>query len=165
MPLGRHAAILHLQASTDRRRSEIMSVGTPYEPRIANLRVADAMHVGVLTCDRDTPLADVAATMARELVHCVVVEGDHDGSGALWGIVSDLDLVAAAVVRNLDEQTAGGSAASPLVMIAPDETLQRAAQLMTEHGTSHLVVVDTQALRPVGVISTLDVAARLADSV
>ena len=122
------------------------------------------MHEGVLTCARETPLADVAATMARELVHCVVVEGDRDGSGPLWGIVSDLDLVAAAVVRNLDEQTAGGSAASPLVMISPDETLQRAAQLMTEHGTSHLVVVDTETLRPVGVISTLDVAARLADA-
>jgi CBS domain-containing protein len=35
---------------------------------------------------------------------------------------------------------------------------------MTEHGTSHLVVVDTETLRPVGVISTLDVAARLADA-
>jgi len=35
---------------------------------------------------------------------------------------------------------------------------------MTENGTSHLVVVDTGSLRPVGVISTLDVAARLADT-
>ena len=52
-----------------------MSVGTPYEPKIANLRVAEAMHEGVLTCDRETSLADVAATMARELVHCVVVGG------------------------------------------------------------------------------------------
>jgi CBS domain-containing protein len=36
---------------------------------------------------------------------------------------------------------------------------------MTEHGTSHLVVVDKEALRPVGVLSTLDVAARLAGTV
>jgi CBS domain-containing protein len=31
---------------------------------------------------------------------------------------------------------------------------------MTEHGTAHLVVVDTGE-RPIGVISTLDVAASL----
>jgi CBS domain-containing protein len=153
-----------MQTSSDGRRSETMSVGTPYEPKIANLRVADAMHEGVLTCDRETSLVDVAATMARELVHCVVVDGGGDDSEPLWGIVSDLDLVAAATVRDLDQQTAGGSAVSPVVMIAPGETLQRAAQLMTENGTSHLVVVDSGSLRPVGVISTLDVAARLADT-
>jgi len=139
-----------------------MSVGTPYEPKIANLRVADAMHEGVLTCDRETSLADVAATMARELVHCVVVDGGGDDSEPLWGIVSDLDLTAAGSVRHLADQTAGATAVTPLLMIAPDETVQRAAQLMTEHGTTHLVVVDPQSDKAVGVLSTLDVAGLLA---
>ena len=49
-------------------------------------------------------------------------------------------------------------------MVTPTETLERAAQLMTEHATSHLVVVDVGLLRPVGVISTLDIAAALADA-
>ncbi len=129
-------------------------------PRLARLRVAEAMHAGVLTCERDSPLAEVAATMAREHVHCVVVEGAGDGS--VWGLVSDLDLVAAASVRDLDQQTAGGSAATPVVTVSPDETLERAAQLMTEHATSHLVVVDRRTQRPVGILSTLDLAARLA---
>ena len=75
------------------------------EPRITALLVADAMHVGVLTCDRDAPLSDVAATMARERVHCVVVASGSGEAGDPWGIVSDLDLVAAATVRDLDEQT------------------------------------------------------------
>ena len=79
-----------------------------------------------------------------------------------WGIVSDLDLVAAAMVRDLADQTAGGSAATPVVMIAPHETLERAAQLMTEHGSSHLIVVEGARGLPVGVLSTLDVAAALA---
>ena len=43
--------------------------------------------------------------MARELVHCVVVESGSGEGGPLWGIVSDLDLVAAALVRDLDDQT------------------------------------------------------------
>ena len=120
------------------------------------------MHAGVHTCDREAPLSEVAATMARELIHCVVVESGSGESGPPWGIVSDLDLVAAALVRDLDEQTAGGSAATPVVMVAPHETLERAAQLMTEHGSSHLIVVEPQQQLPIGVLSTIDIAALLA---
>ena len=80
--------------------------------------------------------------------------------GPLWGIVSDLDLVAASTVRDLDDQSAGGSAATPVVTVSPNESLGRAAQLMTEHNTAHLVVVDRE--RPIGVLSTIDIAAGLA---
>jgi CBS domain-containing protein len=132
-------------------------------PRIGRLQVESAMHPGVITCDRNAPLAEVAATMTRERVHCIVVESGSGDRGAPWGVVSDLDLVAAATVRDLEDQTAGGSAATPLVMVAPSETLERAAQLMTEHGTSHLVVVEPATSAPVGVLSTIDIAAALTD--
>jgi CBS domain-containing protein len=125
------------------------------------IRVADVMHQGVLTCGRDEPLSAVAELMVRNRVHSVVVTDDPDKAGALWGVVSDLDLVAAACVRDLDDQQAGATAATAALTISPRETLQRAAQLMTEHGTAHLVVVDTETLRPVGVLSTLDVARAL----
>lgn len=120
------------------------------------------MHRGVLTCDREAPLSEVARVMAQHSVHCIVIESGSGDGGPLWGVVSDLDLVAASTVRDLDDQTAGGSAASPIVMVTPAETLERAAQLMTEHGTSHLLVVDGTALQPVGVLSTLDIASALA---
>jgi len=129
-------------------------------PASARIRVTDAMHRGVVTCARDASLSYVAELMAGRRVHCVVVTDDPDDADSLWCIVSDLDLAAAASVRDLDEQTAGGTAATPALAIEPAETLQRAAQLMTEHGTAHLVVVDSRR-RPVGVISTLDVAAVL----
>jgi CBS domain-containing protein len=131
------------------------------QSRIGSIRVAEAMHAGVLSCDRDAPLSEVAATMTRERVHCVVVESGSGDGGAAWGVISDLDLVAAATVRELDDQTAGGSAATPVVIVSPAETLERAAQLMTEHSTSHLLVVDPAVQRPVGVLSTIDIAARL----
>jgi CBS domain-containing protein len=131
--------------------------------RVARLRVSDAMHTGVFVCDRETLLSEVAATMADERVHCVVVESGSGDGGAPWGIVSDLDLIAAATVRDLEEQTAGGSAATPVVMVTPEETLDRAVQLMTEHGTAHLVVVEARELQPIGVLSTLDIAAVLAE--
>jgi CBS domain-containing protein len=132
-------------------------------PLAARLRVADAMHVGVVTCERETPLLEVAATMARERIHCVVVESGSGDGGEPWGIVSDLDLMAAATVRDLAQQTAGGSAATPVVLVTPEETLERAAQLMTEHTASHLVVVEPRTRRPIGVLSTIDVASKLTE--
>ena len=130
--------------------------------RISTLAVGDAMHRGVITCDRETSLVDVARTMARHAVHCVVVE-NGSGDQVPWGVVSDLDLVAAAMVRDLEEQTAGGSAASPVVLVTPEETLERAAQLMMENGSAHLLVVEGSSQQPVGVLSTLDMASALSD--
>jgi CBS domain-containing protein len=118
------------------------------------------MHEGVLTCSRQASLAHVAELMASHRVHCVVVTDEREDAGSLWGIVSDLDLAAASSVRDLDEQTAGATAATAALTIEPEETVQRAAQLMTEHGTTHLVVVDVEG-RPVGILSTLDIAAAL----
>lgn len=130
---------------------------------LADVRVAEAMHEGVLVCSPETPLSALAELMAAERVHCVVVAEDPEDASSLWGVVSDLDLVAAASVRDLDEQTAGGSSASLALTIAPSETLQRASQLMTEHATAHLVVVEPASGRPVGVLSTLDIARALAE--
>ena len=130
------------------------------QPRIDALHVNDVMHRGIFTCDREARLSEVAATMAREHVHCVVVESGSGEAGPPWGIVSDLDLVAASIVRDLGHQSAGGSAATPVVTVSPTETLGRAAQLMTEHNTAHLIVVNRA--RPIGVLSTIDIAAALA---
>jgi CBS domain-containing protein len=131
--------------------------------QLGELLVADAMHRGVFTCEREEPLSEVAAIMARERVHCVLVESGSGEAGPPWGIVSDLDLVAAAMVRDLDQQSAGGSTGESVVTVSPRETLERAAQLMTEHNTAHLIVVPPQQQRPVGVLSSLDIAASLAE--
>ena len=132
------------------------------EPVSAGIPVLAAMHSGVLTCGRDASLAEVAELMATHRVHCIVVTDDPGDAESLWGIVSDLDLTAAASVRDLAEQTAGAAAAKVALTIGPGDTVQRAAQLMTEHGTTHLVVVDA-GHRPIGILSTLDVAAVLGE--
>lgn len=126
-------------------------------------RVAEVMHAGLVGCAPDTALDAVAAAMSRERIHCVVVMGDDTGT-AVWGIVSDVDLIAAASVRPLAEQQAGGTAMRPAVTIEPDASLDRAARVMTRAGVGHLVVVDPVERRPVGVLSTLDLAAAFAKS-
>ena len=136
-------------------------------PQLAEIAVADAMHPGVLTCPLETPLRDVARMLASYNVHCVVAYGSEEehenGDGRPWGVISDLDLVAAALAGDADDRTAGGAAASAVVFVSGRDTLEHAAQLMTEHQVAHLVVVDPDTMHPVGVLSTLDVAAALAE--
>jgi CBS domain-containing protein len=124
--------------------------------------VSDAMHPQVLTCTADAPLALVAHVMATERVHCVVVEGTSN-NGRDWAVVSDLDLVAAGA-DEFYAGTAGSSAATEFLTVAPDEALTRAAQLMVEHETSHLIVVDAASDRALGVLSTLDLAHAMASA-
>ena len=121
--------------------------------------VADAMTAGIITCTPETPLREVAQLMARNSVHAVFVfgGGDEADEDELWGLVSDLDLVAAAWA-GIDERTAAASSVTPLVAVTSTDPLARAAQLMAERGTAHLAVLDPVSHRPVGVISTLDIA-------
>ena len=121
------------------------------------------MHWGLVHCTPETSLRAVAALMSSERVHCVVVTENPQTAKSLWGVVSDLDLVAASTVRTLDDQHAGGTAMKPAVTAAPHETLEEAARRMTEHGASHLVVIDVVERRPLGLLSTLDVAGALAE--
>lgn len=143
---------------------------TAFEQRAGTfdgLPVADVMHRGVVTCPTGTPLRSVARMMADRRIHAVVVfdeESDDGADTALWGVVSDLDLVKAANAGEIDDRTAGGTAATPIVLVEPRDTLTHAAQLIAEHETGHLLVVDPTTKRPVAVLSTLDVARALADA-
>jgi CBS domain-containing protein len=127
------------------------------------LTVASAMHCGVVTCRPETPLAKVAHMMAGHHIHSVVMwsepeETDEDGT--LWGVVSDLDL-ARAIAAGDAEVTAQGASSTRLFTVDQNDSVRRAAELMVEHGVAHLVVVKRG--RPVGVISTFDLARMLAD--
>jgi len=82
-------------------------------------------------------------------------------AGRGWGIVSDFDLARAAARGELDA-TAGELAGSEAAFIAPAEPVKRAAELMAEHRVSHLIVSTAPTARPVGIISTLDLAVALA---
>lgn len=125
--------------------------------------IASAMHRGVVTCRPETPLKKVAQMMAGHRIHSVVVWSEAqeaDEEGTLWGVVSDLDL-ARAIATGEGGSTARAVTSAPVVTVAPEESIRRAAELMVDHGVAHLVV--TKRGRPVGVISTLDLARVLAD--
>jgi CBS domain-containing protein len=123
------------------------------------VRAADAMQPGVLTCAPQTPLRDVAAIMATHRVHFVAVVGT-ERHHLTWSVVTDRDLVAAAA------DAAAIAVAAPITSLpsitAPREPLADVARRMAADGVSHMIVVDELELRPVGVISTLDVIAAMA---
>ena len=134
-------------------------------PALRQLRVVDAMHPGLISCSLDTPLRTVARMMATYRVHAILVtsHGEEElPGGGPWGIVTDTDLLRAAEEGDMDAQTARTIAATPALTVASGEELPRAAQLMAEHELSHLIVIEQLSARPIGVLSTLDVARALA---
>jgi CBS domain-containing protein len=123
-------------------------------PELDHIRVQDVMHHGILSCAGDAPVGEVAGIMAKHHVHAVAVTNGEDSRPV--GVVSALDVVAAAASG--DETTALQAAATEPVAVSADESLHRAAQLMSEHAVSHLVVLDAANGHPIGILSTLDVA-------
>ena len=128
--------------------------GDYLRPSFSNATVADVMTPGIITCAPETSLEVVAELMATHRVHAIAVGGiaaDH----LVWGIIDSLD-----VVRALLDPTAQGVAEAisrePMHAIEPYAPLSDAARVMDAHGVTHLVVVDRE--RPVGIISTLDIA-------
>jgi len=124
------------------------------------LTVGDVMHRGLIVAAPESPLRYVARLMERHRVHAVGVIGD-DEEGGLWGIVSDTDLLSAIVRGELDEHTAGAMVNAPVVTVSRGDSIERAAQLMSEHALTHLLVLGA-GRHPVGVISTLDLASAAA---
>ena len=129
---------------------------------LSQLTVRDVMHPGIISCAGDAGAAEVARMMADCSVHCVaVVAPARDGSGTprVWGIVSDLDVLAA--LTRPGAATAAELASEPAITVRPTLGLDEAVQAMVRYGAHHLVVTDPDRHAPVGVLSTLDVAAAL----
>jgi CBS domain-containing protein len=121
---------------------------------LANIRVSDVMNRGVLTCSADDSLRHVAAIMAKHRVHSVVITGGD--ARRPEGVVDDVDVIAAVAAGV--ERTAGEVGRTEPLSVSARARVQTAAQIMTEHGVSHLVVVDSAGGYPIGVLSSLDIA-------
>jgi MFS transporter, MHS family, proline/betaine transporter len=137
--------------------------GSYLMPSLDHASVADAMHPGILGCEPDTSLREVAQIMATHHVHCVAVIGisHEEPECGVWGVISDLELVRAGI-RDADATTARTLADQPLVTVEPTVPLREAGELMLAHNVSHLVVIQAGTGRPIGILSTADVAGVIA---
>jgi len=149
-------------APSDEGSDTSTEVSTMTTALARDIQVEQVMHHGFVGCDFETPVTAVARKMAAHRIHCVVGFGDVSGGDtAVWGVISDLDVVNALAAGG-GALTAGEIAATEVVSVSPRDSLAHVAQLMREHGITHVVVVE-RSDRPVGIVSTLDLMRAAAD--
>jgi CBS domain-containing protein len=120
------------------------------------------MHAGVITCSPDATLRAVAGILAAHRIHAVVVASQDESAPV--AVVTDRDVVFAHSRRQLDSVTARDAATEATITVRADAELEHAAELMAHFGTSHVIVTEGGSGKPVGVLSSLDVAAAVAAS-
>ncbi len=118
---------------------------------IAIMRVKDVMRTNVRTIDPDQPASSAKELFRRyDIHHLVVVEKKN-----ILGVVTDRDLM------DRDDDTAIQRVmARPVVTISPDETVRKAAALMSGHLIGSLPVVGDGRL--IGIVTSHDLLALLA---
>jgi CBS domain-containing protein len=130
--------------------------GCQLAPRFEHARVDDVMRHGIISCDPEAGLRAVARIMASYHVHAVVV----GLGGDVWGMITAADLLAAAGTDR-ERLSAGEIAATDFATVNADARLDEAVGVMRRHGTDHIVVTDDSG-KPLGMVSSLDVAGCLA---
>ena len=135
------------------------SRGSYLMPSLQHATVSDAMHPGILACEPDASLPEVARMMATHHIHCVAVVGvsHEEPPCGVWSVISDLDLLRAGI-RDGEASSAREIAQQPLVTVEPSVPLREAGEVMLTHGVSHLVVVQPGTQSPIGILSTADIA-------
>jgi len=133
---------------------------------MSDLRVADWMHRGVITCHPETPAAQAAATMDANDISALVVV---DELGTAVGVISRTDLINARFVQPYMKHWPGLNAehlmTKPVISVLPDTTINEAVQMLNEKHIHRLVVVEKASghLQPIGILSVTDLAKHVSD--
>ena len=126
--------------------------------------VRDLMHPGVLTCQPDAYLGQVAVLLTQHKVHALFV---IDSEGRPIGVISDYDLLAgewlsvdAESLSTMRQLTAHDLMSYPVDTIDANMPTKEAVRTIIEKDVNRLLV--TENGKPVGVISTTDFVASIA---
>ena len=117
-----------------------------------NIHAEEVMSTGLITVKTIAPVAEAAGTMIRENVSSLLVK-----DGQVEGIVTKSDMVTylAALATTIDYTVRNFMTANPIT-ISPSQSTFLAAELMSQHRISRIVVVDQT--RPIGIITLADLA-------
>ena len=125
------------------------------EPKVSNV-----MEDTVMAVDLNTSAKDCASSMSKKGVSCSVVTQ----AGIAIGIVTERDLVSKVLAEALDPSKVlvRDIMSTPLITVAPTESITEAAGLMSEYKVRRLIVVDgTGAM--LGILTAGDLARHLAE--
>ncbi|WP_328441876.1 CBS domain-containing protein [Streptomyces sp. NBC_00444] len=120
------------------------------------LQIRDVMSPGAAAVEPMTTVARAARLMREQNIGDVLVAYDCD----LFGVLTDRDIVVRTLAEGRDpDTTTVGSVCTrpPVVTLTPDDTTDRAAELMRRHAVRRLPVVERGGC-PVGVVSLGDLA-------
>lgn len=120
--------------------------------------VRDLMHPGVVRCDPDNSLGQVAKLLAEHHVHSLFVFNDRQ---LPEGVITDFDVIAGEWLSGdpeslavMQKMTARELMSSPVEMVDIDTPAGEAARRMLDGSIRRLMVTENEL--PVGVISVSD---------
>lgn len=136
------------------------------------MRISDLMTKAVVTARPDTPLKEVAETLAARRISGLPVVGEE---GRVLGVVSEADILVkergpeprhggvlgwllgggTAEAQRLAARTAGEAMTAPAITIEAEKHVSQAARLMTDERIKRLPVVDPRGAL-VGIVTRAD---------
>lgn len=129
--------------------------------------VRDWMHVGVVTCQPDTPVGEVAEMMKAHDISALVVVDD---AGYAVGVISRTDLLNAPFVQPYLRHWRGMAArhlmSSPVVSVRAETPVEEAVELLQKRRIHRLVVTEPEGgrERPIGILSVTDLVRHMAEA-
>jgi CBS domain-containing protein len=107
------------------------------------MSVSECCNIGVVCCEADATIPEVAGLMRKHHVGDVIVIENRDGGRLPVGIVTDRDIVIEAVAVQLDVEvfTASDIMNTPLVTVRTDEGLVETLRTMRDHKIRRMPVV------------------------
>lgn len=126
---------------------------------LSKTKIRDVMKGGVITVEVEAPLKEVVQVLSKNAVSGLVVV---DEFGETWGVISDLDVVAALKDKSpedVETLTAEDVMTPQAIEIEPEKTLDEAARIMAEKRIHRLVIGHPHEGRrvPVGIITSTDI--------
>jgi CBS domain-containing protein len=93
----------------------------------------------------------------KRISSLLVVDGDSKSEEPM-GIVTERDLVIRVCAAGTNSKDVGirEIMSSPIVTVEPDATVETAAELMLSNKVRHLLVIDEETKKPVGIIAPSD---------
>ena len=120
--------------------------------------VKEIMSTRLETIDITKNAQEAAKKMNDKGISSVlVVEGDNKNEEPI-GIVTERDLVIRVCAAGTNSKDVGirEIMSSPIVTVEPDAMVETAAELMLSNKVRHLLVIDEQTRKPVGIIAPSD---------
>ncbi|GAB3545499.1 CBS domain-containing protein [Noviherbaspirillum agri] len=107
------------------------------------MSIRECCNIGVVCCNADTSLQDVAALMRKHHVGDVVVVEEKGDNRIPVGIVTDRDIVMETVSVQMDAAvfTAGDIMTTPLITVREDQEFVETLRLMRHHKIRRMPVV------------------------